>query len=160
MLKPGSPHVRFVVRNGPGLRASNGTRVLLDRYFKPGEDRPVTIGSAAFGWTSADAPEEAVVIFSGAARPFDLGWLRADEDGVWRELVIHLPQLVAADAEVTTDRRHVVGTGTRIRLVIGSDEAEARFYDVAVYWSEVACTPEEKLENLRFTVAEVDPAAP
>jgi len=122
-------YVRLFVRNGEGLRASTGTRVLVERYYAPGAEKPTTFGSPALGWTSAaaGAHDEAAVIFSGSERVVDLGILRRDQDRLRRELQISLP-LLWRERVVIPDRRDYVGTGAVIRLVVGSDEATARFY--------------------------------
>src|SRR4051794_28295043 len=44
-VEAGALHVRLLVANDPGLRASRGTQVLLDRIFTPGLEQPATIGS-------------------------------------------------------------------------------------------------------------------
>jgi hypothetical protein len=162
----GAVHVRVFVRNDPGLRASQGTRVLVDRVFKPffdpEKDKPVTLGSPALGWTSAAAGDrdESVVIFSGAERVIDLGQIFQDPDTkTWREFEIWLPQL-KREGVVIADRRQVVGTGTTIRLVVGSDEADARVYDVLVGWSERAADAASVVSSVAVRIEEVDPLLP
>lgn len=154
----GAPHVRLFVGNAPGLRASQGTRVLVDRYFVPGIERPVTVGSPALGWTSADAPNEAAVMFSGAERVIDLGVLFQDDDGRWRRFELQFPQLKERGVKLADDRQ-IVGIGTRIRLVVGSDEADVRFYDVTVGWNIDAGDAEDAIWSFATRVDEVHSSA-
>lgn len=127
-------YIRLLVRNAVGKRASTGTRVLFDSLMRPGEEKPVTFGTPYLGWTSAHAADEFVVIFAGATRVIDLGELRVDvkHDPTrdWGEFKILLPGL----QDDVPNRRQYVGTGTPILLVVGSDEAETRFYNVTVGW--------------------------
>jgi hypothetical protein len=120
-------YLRLAVENAEGTRASTGTRVLFHSLQRVGADKPTTFGSPYLGWTSAHSPDESVVIFPGATRSIDLGELRLDEGPRFR---ISLPGV----RDDIPHERQYVPTGTTIRLVLGSDDAETRFYDVTVYW--------------------------
>jgi hypothetical protein len=161
------------VRNAPGRRAAIGARVLVDRCLVPG-DEIITFGSPALGWSSAAAQEhdEAVVIFAGSSRvldlgtliregsddtaPFALGWdgstdSPTEPSEVKRWIMrIELPLV----GRLRDDREHV-GTGTKIRVVVGSDESDAKLYDVGVYWTDLAQGTETLLNSLSVSVEEV-----
>ena len=122
-------YVRLPVRNAVGTRASSGTRVLFDSLHRQVDERPTTFGSPYLGWTSAHAPDESVVIFAGATRIIDLGELRLNEGPRFR---ISLPGVTG---DIPHERQYVP-TGTAIKLVVGSDEAETRFYLVTVFWGD------------------------
>ncbi len=152
----GLPYVRLLVRNEPGLRAAHGTRVLVDHYRRP-DGSVVTFGSPSLGWTSAGSPDESVVVFSGAARVIDLGKLlpvtaipaREVSAQIW-ELEIFLP-LVGQ----LRDHRERVRPGTEVRLVVGADEADARFYDVLLGWQMGATSAQHALTSLATRIQEV-----
>ena len=130
----GEVYVRLVVSNAPGRRASHGTRVIVDHY-RPSDGEPVSIGSPSLGWESAGASDNAVVIFAGTSRPIDLGALvvevSPDEELRWPEWQLRLG---LPGVPPLPDKREYVRTGTTVRLVIGSDEADERLYDVLVGW--------------------------
>jgi hypothetical protein len=114
--------VRLRVHNGSGLRPAQGTRVLLDKCVTP-DGTTMVFGSPALRWMGerTDRHYEPVVVFGGA----------------WR--VITLGDLVNANPwrlKVGVEHPENFGTGTTYRLVVGSDEADARFYDVIVGFQE------------------------
>lgn len=161
----GTLTVRLLVANAPSVRAAIGARVLVDRCIAPAGE-VVTFGSPALGWASAAATahDEAVVIFAGATRVLDLGtlirrgsdkpsaigWAAPDaprkKAEAW-ELKIGLP-LVGG----LRDGREHVGTGTTIRVVVGSDESDAVFYDVLVGWQTGAPDTAALLSSLSVLV--------
>jgi len=159
-------YVRLLVHNEADTRAAAGTRVLFAQLVRPGlEQNPVTFGSPYFGWTSARALDESVVIFAGASRVIDLAELRRDpgdkplpfnnqfpDDTVAWKLRLQLPGV----GEIPHQRQWA-GTGTTFRLVLGSDEAETRFYDVAVYWNETAPDIDSVFNGLTVNVTNAAP---
>jgi hypothetical protein len=163
--------VRLLVTNVPGRRAAIGTRVLVDRCRAP-DNTIITFGSPALGWSSAAAREhdEAVVIFAGSSRVVDLGTLIREgsddvfiftgQSGARSELKpwIMRIELPLVDPPLPDGREHV-GTGTKIRLVVGSDESDAKLYDVGVYWQDTAQGTESLLNSLSVVIDEVLPGS-
>jgi hypothetical protein len=76
---PAISEVRVALRvhNAPGLRAAEGTRVLLDRCVKA-NGQSIAFGSPALRWMGARRHEEdePVVVFAGAWRVITLGILK------------------------------------------------------------------------------------
>jgi hypothetical protein len=133
-------YVRLVVSNAPGRRASHGTRVIVDRY-SPSDGEPVSVGSPSLGWESAGSSDNAVVIFGGTSRPIDLGALVVNQSSPGRLGLKGMPpdyewqlRLGLPGVPPLPDEREYLRTGTRIRLVVGSDEADTHTYDVWVGW--------------------------
>ncbi len=159
--------VRLLVANAPGRRAAIGTRVLLDRCLAPDGD-VVTFGSPALGWTSAAARDndEAVVIFAGSSRVLDLGTLvregndgpfvswgsQTSESGPPRRWVMRIELPLVGRLP---DGREYIGSGSTIRVVVGSDESDAKLYDVSVAWHDLAQGTESLFNSLGVIVEEV-----
>jgi hypothetical protein len=163
--------VRLLVANAPGMRAATGTQVLVDRCVTPSGD-VVTFGSPALGWSSAAAPGELVVIFAGAARVVDLGTLirKGSDLSGWEQQQLKQQRRQTGDTSAPPwelriglplvgglfDRREHVGTGTTIRLIVGSEESDAVVYDVLPGFQEWAPDTESLLSSLRVTVSQVE----
>ena len=104
------------------------------------------------------------MIFSGATRVVDLGAFVKRPTGTdgygqpafkgdepW-ELKVGLP-----DVGSLADQREYVGTGTTIRLVVGSDDSDARMYDVLAGWMASSPNSDTLLSGLSVRVTPVDP---
>jgi hypothetical protein len=147
--------VRMLVYNEPGLKAAHGTRVILDHYVKP-TGETVTIGSPSLGWSSAGSEDNAVLIFSGWRRVIDLGHFIPV--GRVQSGDVSMPQwalelILPGVGHVEGDRERV-GPGTRLRLVVGADDADAHFYDVTLGWQEHTM-PQALLSSVAVRVDEV-----
>jgi hypothetical protein len=147
--------VRLLVRNEPGVRAANGTRVLLAHYRTAG-GKIVTMGSPTFGWTSVEQSQDSVVVFPGASRVLDLGFLHVVAVGreerrqrIWA-LELVLPQV----GRVAEDRQRL-RVGPALRLVVGADDADAQFYDVLVSWNETAESAAKLVDSLAVKVVQM-----
>lgn len=139
-----SVRVRLRVHNAPGLRAAQGTRVLLDRCVQP-DGKSVIFGSPALRWMGANPghDDDPVVVFAGAWRVITLGQLILDRPA-WR-------------LKLGLDKPESFGTGTTYRLIVGSDEADAKFYDVIVGWREDPVSVKEVYNSLAIRINEVMP---
>jgi len=118
--------------------------VLLDRCVQP-DGTSTIFGSPALAWMGVSAPNEhePVVVFAGAWRVITLGDL-VHERPAWRlKIRLGVPKSF--------------GTGTTYRLVVGSDEADARFYDVTVGWREDVGSVKEVYNSLAVGIDEVQP---
>jgi hypothetical protein len=160
-------YVRLLVSNAPERRVAKGTRVLVDHYRPKGQPvtAATTLGSPSLGWPSAPeaSRDAAVVVFAGAARPIDLGVLQQgyDDDDVnpfdpppppdpampWRlKLALH-------NLHIADHRQYLKpGQAWVIRLVVGSDEADAKPYDVTVKWEAFAANSRVALQSIEVEV--------
>jgi hypothetical protein len=165
-------YVRLLVSNERGLRAARGTRVLVDQCVLV-DGSVITFGTPALRWTSPEARdrEEAIVVFAGASRVLDLGVLLREDpgesDALDRFLGIDQPptkgeetrppwvlRLALSTREKKPLARQYVREGTQIRLLVGSEESDATFFDVTVGWVPTAATDEEALRSLALVVTE------
>jgi hypothetical protein len=116
--------------------------------------------SGSHGFTLKTSADNALVVFAGTSRVVDLGVLgkrgnrpgwgpdgREVDGGDDWELRLLFP-----DVGAFADRREYVREGTIVHLVVGSDEADARRYDVVVGWNRTASSAEAVLQSLRTVV--------
>jgi hypothetical protein len=174
-----TPYLRLVVWNDEGKRAATGTRVLVQGYRKrdADTDQLTTLGSPSLGWPSAlEAVDESVVIFGGSGRPLDFGRLNRvtyDSDGLRTMVVVntnpptyavqHMPDTPLAVWDfrlgiglTITDQREWLTPGRwTVRLLVGADEADARYYDVDLEWDANALDPQAALESVTVGVRAV-----
>jgi hypothetical protein len=170
------PYLRLVVWNEEGRRAAVGTRVLVQGYRErdADTDQLTTIGSPPLGWPSAlDAVDESVVIFGGSGRPLDFGRLNRvmhEPSGLLLKkvvdtnpptrLVAHMPNAPQAvwyfrlgiGLNLTDEREWLTPGRWTVRLLVGADEADARYYDVDLEWDANARDPQAALDSVTVGV--------
>ena len=177
----GSGHVRLLVRNTSGRRAALGTRVTVPQY-ESWRKRIFTLGSPSLGWPSApDAADGSLVIFAGSSRAIDLGILVREEIGPENDRVVvpdKAPWATAFDLDnpptpppeplkmwclrlalhglsIADRREYLVASTCIVRMVVGADEAEAREYDVKVFWDGNAADAQAALNTVEITIGAV-----
>jgi hypothetical protein len=171
-----APYLRLMVWNDEGRRAATGTRVLVQGYRNRDADTDqITIGSPSLGWPSAqEAVDESVVIFGGSGRPLDFGELKRvkyDGTGLREQVLVNTepPSLVVVhrpdDPEsewhfklgigrlaIADQREWLVPGRWTVRLLVGADDADARYYDVDIEWDGSAADPQAALDSVTVSV--------
>jgi hypothetical protein len=162
-----APYLRLVVWNDEGRRAAIGTRALAQGYRNrdADTDQLTTIGSPSLGWPSAlEAIDESVVIFGGSGRPLDFGCLnRLRYDGTGTLVIAHFPYDQAAvwhfrlgiGLDIADQREWLAPGRWTVRLLVGADDADARYYDVDIEWDANAPDPHAALDSVSVGVRAV-----
>ncbi len=175
------PFVRVLVRNDRGKRAAKGSRVVVPEYLS-WQGNVQTLGSPSLGWMSApeaDANGE-LTIFGGIARAVDLGFfvpcildgehpdrittalenigsgfdLRAAQNGMSNSILWCLKLAFVGGFGIADQRDYLVPANVILRVIVGADDAEAREYDLALFWDGNSRTAADVLDSFQIQVHE------
>lgn len=162
----GCVYVRLVVTCSGWTKGATGTRVMVERCWRPGDERPRTLGGpTSLGWPSAqDGVDGSVTVHPDTPRAIDLGALtrgphRAGlvygvgggaldgQDARW-----HLHLGLAGGLAITDGRDVLEPTDWTIGLLVVADDSQTRRYDVSVSWDGDAHDAQDVLDTLSVSV--------
>jgi hypothetical protein len=166
-LEVDQPFVRLLVRAKRRRRAAHGTRVEVIGVRRLDETKLTPLGHWPLGWTSAEPV--AVTVYAGAERAVDFAVLeRYDPEAApyiygGDELLDvlapdrwHLALALHGDY-APTDQRHRLAPGSwAVRLVVGTDDGDARRYEVHVRWDGGEADPQSALDAVLDRLAVVE----